>query len=357
MRSKFFPLSLLFIVIFLPSYLFSQQQYLDVDDIKKEWKDFTSFQRQELINYTMFLYNEGFYERALLGYFQYLYKYPQDELEPAAYYQIGKCYEKMENWDLAKNYYNRLINSSDVKSSDSNAAKYQILYINLKNRMFDEILLQTDQTRDPYQLIFRAYAHFEKLEWEDSKKAFQSAESIFDHGHYSKIIKPWYKAINTAEKAPLKKRTPALLSSIFPGGGFVYLDQKKNALGLISSTVFLYSVVLASSSNQKNEEIILAVNRQTNIPLDSGFGIENNNPSVSKNYFIPKSMTTKQKNLAVVATPVLLALGLQFASGWKSVNDIDDANRKLVMRFTSRVTNKLKIERFMDYPYPEFVIK
>ena len=185
MRSKFFPLSLLFIVIFLPSYLFSQQQYLDVDDIKKEWKDFTSFQRQELINYTMFLYNEGFYERALLGYFQYLYKYPQDELESAAYYQIGKCYEKMENWDLAKNYYNRLINSSDVKSSDSNAAKYQILYINFKNRMFDEILLQTDQTKDPYQLIFRAYAHFEKLEWEDSKKAFQSAESIFDHGHYS----------------------------------------------------------------------------------------------------------------------------------------------------------------------------
>ena len=218
---------LLFIVIFLPSYLFSQQQYLDVDDIKKEWKDFTSFQRQELINYTMFLYNEGFYERALLGYFQYLYKYPQDELESAAYYQIGKCYEKMENWDLAKNYYNRLINSSDVKRSDSNAAKYQILYINLKNRMFDEILLQTDQTKDPYQLIFRAYAHFEKLEWEDSKKAFQSAESIFDHGHYSKIIKPWYKAINTAEKAPLKKEPQRYCPQFFLEGGLFTLIKRK----------------------------------------------------------------------------------------------------------------------------------
>ena len=80
-------------------FLFSQQQYLDVDDIKEEWKDFTSFQRQELISYSTFLFNEGFYERALLGYFQYLYKYPKDELENATYYQIGKCYEKLENWD------------------------------------------------------------------------------------------------------------------------------------------------------------------------------------------------------------------------------------------------------------------
>ena len=37
--------------------LFSQQQYLDVEDIKEEWKDFTSFQRQELVSYTNFLYN------------------------------------------------------------------------------------------------------------------------------------------------------------------------------------------------------------------------------------------------------------------------------------------------------------
>ena len=54
--------------------LFAQQKYLDVQDIKEEWKDFTSFQRRELVSYTTFLYNEGFYERALLGYFQYLYK-------------------------------------------------------------------------------------------------------------------------------------------------------------------------------------------------------------------------------------------------------------------------------------------
>ena len=114
--------------------LFSQQQYLDVEDIKEEWKDFTSFQRQELVSYTNFLYNEGFYERALLGYFQFLYKYPKDELEIATYFQIAKSYENMENWDLARNYYNRIIEKSELDGANSNAAniKFSLLIYQIR---------------------------------------------------------------------------------------------------------------------------------------------------------------------------------------------------------------------------------
>ena len=90
----------------------AQEQYISPEDVKVEWKNHTSFQRQELVNFATFLYNEGFYERALLSYFQYLYRYPKDKLEMAAYFQIGKCYENMRNWDLAKNYYNRIIDAS-----------------------------------------------------------------------------------------------------------------------------------------------------------------------------------------------------------------------------------------------------
>ena len=42
--------------------------------------------------------------------------------------KIGKCYEKLENWDLAINYYNRILNSSDPKSTDSKAKKSNPLY-------------------------------------------------------------------------------------------------------------------------------------------------------------------------------------------------------------------------------------
>ena len=347
-----------FLAVFLVfNSILAQQNYLDVNDIKEEWKDFTTFQRRELVGYTTFLYNEGFYERALLAYFQYLYKYPEDDLELATYYQIAKCYEKLDNWDLAKNYYNRIIQETLPGSSYSNAAKYQIHYVNLVNEKYDEIIENTAETTDPYEMIFRGYAHFENLEWKKAKQSFQAAEVKFDHNHYSKLIKAWYRAIKSAENAPLKKRTPALLSSLFPGGGFIYLDQKKNAVGLISSTVLLYSATFSILSENKKGDILLATNRQSNIPLDSGFELIGNNPSVSKDYLIPQSMSISKRNLSAIAPPVALAIGLQIASGWKSVKDIDNANKKLVKKFTKRVRSKLDINRFMDYPFPEFVIK
>ena len=67
------------------------------------FQNYTSFQRQELVNFATFLFDEQFYERALLVFFQFLYKYPGDELEIAAYFNIAKCYEMMGNWDLAEN--------------------------------------------------------------------------------------------------------------------------------------------------------------------------------------------------------------------------------------------------------------
>ena len=77
------------------SIAWAQQQYISPEDIKNEWRNYTSYQKQELVNFATFLYDEGFYERALLTYFQYLYKYPQTELEMAAYFQIAKCYETL----------------------------------------------------------------------------------------------------------------------------------------------------------------------------------------------------------------------------------------------------------------------
>ena len=91
----------LIIIFLLLDSISSQQKYLSPEDVKIEWQNYTSFQRQELVNFATFLYDKEFYERALLVYFQFLYKYPGDELEMAAYFKIGKCYEMMETWDLA----------------------------------------------------------------------------------------------------------------------------------------------------------------------------------------------------------------------------------------------------------------
>ena len=74
LRSKIFLRSKISLLIILFSLINAQEEYLSTDDVKTEWQNFTKFQRQELVNFATFLYNEGFYERALLSYFHYLYK-------------------------------------------------------------------------------------------------------------------------------------------------------------------------------------------------------------------------------------------------------------------------------------------
>ena len=58
----------------------------------------------------------------------------------AAYFQIAKCYEALENWDLARNYYDRILAEDEPESIAANAARYQLLYIALVNEEYPAVI-------------------------------------------------------------------------------------------------------------------------------------------------------------------------------------------------------------------------
>ena len=355
LRSKIFLRSKISLLIILFSLINAQEEYLSTDDVKTEWQNFTKFQRQELVNFATFLYNEGFYERALLSYFHYLYKYPNDALQMATYFQIGKCYENMKNWDLAKNYYNRILNESSVGTVANRAAQYQLYYINLKNKNYSSLIDSTNDSKDPYELIFRAYAHFESLQWDEAQQAFKASEALFNYSHYSKQIRPWYKAIKAAKNAPLKEKNIALLSSLAPGGGFIYLKQTENAIGTMGASILLYTAMLTSAALSQNGSVPIVVNRQKTTPVSYDL---NENFKKSLSYPVPSSLALNSKRGAsIIVPPAIIALGLYAGSMWKSVYYIEEANIKLVSRYAGRVSNKLPIESFMDYETPDFIIR
>ena len=141
--------------------LFGQQQYLDVEDIKEEWKDFTSFQRQELVNYTNFLYNEGFYERALLGCFQFLYKYPKDKLEIATYFQIAKSYENKSDWlELDRSKSICAYGYSELLLGNHESAKNSIREC---RQWLDSNSEQINDDADAYQTYWWLYLYYTHL--------------------------------------------------------------------------------------------------------------------------------------------------------------------------------------------------
>ena len=238
----------IFILLIFLVQIFSQQKYLSKDDIKKEWSEYTSFQKSELINHSNLLFDNGKYEDALLNYFQFVYLYPNDQLINAAYFKIAKCYEMLKSWDLSINYYQKIISSSDSSSVHYLSSNYQRLYSLFKIGQFQDIINSPNEDNDPYILVFKAYAFFSMLDFNSALLTFKSAEAAFDHRYYSDIIEPFYKAIETVENAPTKDKSLALVTSLFPGGGFLYLDQKESAIGSIVTSSLIFSV-LANSNN------------------------------------------------------------------------------------------------------------
>ena len=348
--------SIIILLIFIAQ-IFSQQKYLSKEDIKNEWNDYTSFQKNELINHSNLLYNEGKYEDALLNYFQFVYLYPNDQLINAAYFKIAKCYEMLNSWDLSINYYQKIISSSESGTVEYLSSNYQKLYSLFKIGQFEDIIKSPSEDNDPYILVFKAYAFFSILDFENAMLTFKSAQAAFDHRYYSDIIKPFYKAIETVENAPIKEKSLALVTSLFPGGGFLYLDQKESAIGSMVTSSLIFSVLVNSNNISQKGSISFSANLQKMIPLSNDLISSKLSFDNSVGYNLPNDVKLEEKYTSVLIPPLVVAGLIYFGSMWKSVIKLEESNNILLQRYAKRVIIKLPLENFMDYEIPNFIVK
>ena len=152
--------------------------------------------------------------------------------------------------------------------------------------------------------------HFELLEFAEAQQAFQAAEAAFDHSHYSRGIRPWYSAIKTAQNAPLKEKTPALLSSLAPGGGFIYLKQTENAVGAMGASFLLYMAMFTMPSIAQKGGLSVMDSRQNIVPVSGDLVMQNGIFQSSLGYQIPDNLSLESKRITVLIPPALIALGL-----------------------------------------------
>lgn len=347
--------NILFIGLLVSS-LLGQDQYRSVQHAQEDWQDYTQFQKHELLSFCEFLFEEGFYERALLSLFQYLYRYPKDSLETVVYYYIAQSYEFSENSDLANLYYNRVQEMSDSTFMVFRAAEYRKMYLQLEAGEFDQILEKTKLSEDPYDLTFRGYAFFHKLQWIESRQSFLAAEEQFDHKYYSKRLAPMFKAIDASANVPLRNRWLSLAASLVPGGGHAYLEQWESAGGMLVS-MMLISTMLSSTTLNQLGQLSFDHSNQNLVPLSNSIKTENSLFTEQRGYQLPGSIKLSTENAKILIPPVIVGLGLYIGGIWKTWIDVDEANRARVERFVGRVTDKIAIDRFMDFPEPELIIQ
>ena len=338
----------------LVSSLLGQDQYRSIQQAQDDWQDYTQFQKHELLSFCDFLLTEGFHERALLSLFQYLYRYPSDSLETAVYYYIAQSYEYSENPDLAEMYYTRTQEMSNSADMVFRAAEYRKMYLLLEAGEYDQILEKTELSEDPYDLTFRGYAFFHKLKWIEARQSFLAAEEQFDHPYYSKRLAPMFKAIDASANVPLRNKWLSLAASFVPGGGHAYLEQWESAGGMLVSMI-LVSTMLSSTTLTQSGQLAFDQSNLNVIPLSNGIKTEDNAFTQQRGYHFPGSIKLSSENVKILISPIVVGLGLYIGSIWKTWIDVDQANRARVERFVGKVTNKIAIDRFMDFPEPELI--
>ncbi len=340
----------------LVSSLLGQDQYRSIEQAQDDWQDYTQFQKQELLSFCDFLIIEEVYERALLNLFQYLYRYPGDSLETVIYYYIAQSYEFSNNPELANMYYNRVQESTNRRDMVYRAAEYRKMYLLLDSGEYDQILKKTELSENPYDLIFRGYAFFHKMEWIEARQAFLAAEEQFNHPYYSKRLAPMFKAIDVSANVPLRNKWLSFSASFIPGGGYAYLDQWETAGGTMISFI-LVSSILSSSALAQSGQLTFEETNQTIIPQSGGIKMTNGSFAETRGLSVPGKINLTTANVKILIPPIIVGVGLYIGSIWKTWMDVDEANKARVQRFVGKVTDKISVDRFMDFPEPELITK
>ena len=323
------------------------QNFRSVDDIKDDWKNYTTFQKHELLSFCDFLIDGGHYERSLLSLFQYLYKFPGDSLELPVLYHIARSYDLSSNPVLANRYYDQVIDLSEENYRVSKAAKYRKLIIKYYQEDYDSVLEETDNSTDPYMITLRGYVFLQQLDWISARQAFLSADERFKHRHYSRLIASIMQSIDNAAEVPIKNKWQTLVASLVPGGGRAYLREWGNAGGAVASFFLVASLASSNTGLMQSGNLSLVDNRNELIPQGLDYKLDDNS--------LPTEVTLSNTNNNLIYTPAILALSIYLGTIMKTYDGVDNANQRLFRNHINTTIAKTPLESFMDFSEPNLV--
>jgi len=331
------------------SVLICQEDYRSIEQIESEWGYYTKFQRDEMISFCDFLFNEGYYERCLISSFQFLYRLPDDPVKPALLYLIARSYEEMQNYSLSKRYYNRVMDIEPKTSKAYQAAKYRYVYSDLMEGNLKDVFSATIKSNDPYLLVMRGYCYLKQLDWENARATFISAEETFKDKYYSKLMIPLYQSIDDVSLIKQHSKAKVALSGlIFPGGGQLALKDKKNAQGIFASSFLLYNIYSLGSGRVSSGNIRFSNSDGIMVPtyksVSKSFNLSNDELS--------KNVSLKSALLNYTLPPIAFGSLLYISSIIKSFSDTEEKNKSLIEFYIRESIEASPPKIFMDFEEP-----
>jgi tetratricopeptide (TPR) repeat protein len=345
-------LKLILYLFFALSISFGQQTYRSADQVELEWEGYTKFQRDEMVSFCDFLFNEGYYERCLISSFQFLYRLPDDPVKPALLHLIAKSYEEMGNYSLARRYYNRVVDIEVSNSIAYKSAKYREIYCYLMEGDIASVKLKTDSSKDPYFLTLRGYGYLKSLDWEKARTVFISAEEKFKDKHYSKLMMPLYQVIENVSGIRKHSKFKVALSGLFlPGGGQLALKDKKNAQGILISALSFYSVYNLGRRSSSAGDVRFSRPSSTVLPIYEGVDESFNLASG----VLSKPISAKSELVKYTLPPIIFGSALYVSSFVKSFSDTKEKNKNLIQYYANDKIALIPPRLFMDFEEPSVI--
>lgn len=330
----------------IASLLVGQDLYHSLDEIKDEWKDYTHFQRGELLNFCNFLYDSGFYNRAVVSLYQFLYRFPGDRMENVIYYKLGRSLEETGKWVEARQYYRDLESTLDTKTVEYKAAQYHDFYLQYRLADYQNLISRLDSTRDPYHLLIRGYSELATGDYQNARITFLTAEETLNETYYIDKIQPIVHLIDSVQVVPQKKRLISFFSSLIPGGGKGYIGDWQSAAGILLTTGIALWISPNTISGQHSMKVVYPV--QDILPkaakINSGKG---------STFHYPQDIASRNNNQRYMIGPVSVMTTLYIVSIWHSVSEVGQVNQKAVDDYVKDWIVSYPLKQFMDFPEPE----
>lgn len=172
---------------------------------------------------------QGQYRDAILQYYQFLYKFPEDSVIPEIYSRIAEIYQKSNQPNLAEEYFYKAVEKSTHTRYDLENRLRLGIFLFERGAYERGLKYAMQQEETPFQLIV-AYHLIRLEEWTlaDSVLArFQQKSDLAD------TLITAYRQIRSSEvQIDWKRRWGAYLaSSIIPGSGrIIFREYKEGAL-------------------------------------------------------------------------------------------------------------------------------
>tara|TARA_Y100000589_G_C27107283_1_gene610669 strand:- start:127 stop:1191 length:1065 start_codon:yes stop_codon:yes gene_type:complete len=345
------------LILFLLGQSYAQKDiYRNVESIEKEWKGYTSYQKEEALSFCDFLFKQGYYERCLLNAFQALYKFPNDDIVSVLNYYIGRCYEEMVNYKLASVYYQKVIKKEPKDSQSYRAAFYRNVYVKLMMDDLDGVLKITDSLKtDPYFLTFRGYSYLKKKKWDEARTSFISAQSNFSHPHYDKLITPLFQTIEEVYTVPKHNSYLIfMMSSLFPGAGQFMLGNKMQGQGIFSSVGLMMLISSWSTVKSLVGSSRVVDDISLSVPMFKNY---NANGGLPKKDMIPDRIYISSSTAKYIVPPILIGSSIFITSAYKSFKDTKLKNEELINLYIEKRIEKNSPDRFLDFSEPQLIYK